>query len=342
MEVKSHQADRFVARVPDGLVAALVYGPDQGMVRERAIALAKSVVSDLNDPFRVSELDEATLDADPARLWDEAAALSMIGGRRVVRVRGAGNGLAKDFERFLSDPKGEALIVVEAGELAKGASLRRVFEEADNAAAISCYPDSDDTLEEVVRAALKAEALTIEADALDYAVSRLGSDRGVTRSELEKLALYAMGGKTVTQADVAAVMGDESALRMDEVFDAAGEGAFARLDTALSRSWAAGASPVAVLRQAITHFQRLLLVKAEADEGRNAAAAMKKLRPPVHFSREQSMRAQLSRWTVARLQEALTHLYEAEALVKTTAIPAEAACGRALLSVAALANAAGK
>src|SRR5690242_7409171 len=86
MEVKSHQADRFVARPPAGLVAALVYGPDQGMVRERATALAKRVVSDLNDPFRVSELDEAILDADPARLWDEAAALSMIGGRRVVRV----------------------------------------------------------------------------------------------------------------------------------------------------------------------------------------------------------------------------------------------------------------
>src|SRR5258707_8685075 len=197
MEIKSHLADRFVARPPAGLVAALVYGPDQGMVRERAAALARSVVSDLNDPFRVAELDEAVLDADPARLWDEAAALSMIGGRRVVRVRGAGNGLAKDFERFLSDPKGDALIVVEAGELTKSAALRRVFEEADNAAAIACYPDSERDLEEVVRSALKAFGLGIEPDALEYAVSRLGSDRGVTRVELEKLALYVMGEKMV-------------------------------------------------------------------------------------------------------------------------------------------------
>jgi DNA polymerase-3 subunit delta len=123
------------------LVAALVYGPDPGMVRERAAALAKSVVPDLSDPFRVAELDESALDSDPARLWDEAVALSMIGGRRVVRVRGAGNALAKEFERFLADPKGDALIVVEAGDLAKSASLRRVFEEADNAAAVACYPD---------------------------------------------------------------------------------------------------------------------------------------------------------------------------------------------------------
>jgi DNA polymerase-3 subunit delta len=339
MEVKSHLADRFVARPPADLVAALVYGPDQGMVRERAAALAKSVVPDLSDPFRVAELDESALDSDPARLWDEAAALSMIGGRRVVRVRGAGNALAKEFERFLADPKGDALIVVEAGDLAKSASLRRVFEEADNAAAVACYPDRERDLGEVVRSALKSAGLGIDASALEYAVSHLGSDRGVTRSELEKLALYAMGQSTVTEADITAVMGDESELRMDETFDAAGEGDFATLDRSLSRLWAAGNSPVGVLRQAMTHFQKLLLVKAETEAGQNLEGAIRKLRPPLHFARADSFRAQVSRWTVARLEEALTHLYEAEALSKTTAVPAEAACARALFSVAALANA---
>jgi DNA polymerase-3 subunit delta len=339
MDIKSHLADRFVASPPANLIAALVYGPDQGMVRERAGTIAKTVVPDLNDPFRVAELDEAALDTDPARLWDEAAALSMIGGRRVVRVRASGNGLAKDFERFLSDPKGDALIVVEAGELAKNAALRRVFEEADNAAAIPCYPDNARDLEEVVRGALKGFGMGIESDALDYAVSRLGSDRGVTRVELEKLALYAMGETTITHAHVAAVMGDESELRMDEIFDAAGEGDYGRLDHSLSRLWIAGISPVAVLRQAMSHFQRLLLVRAEADDGNDAQTAIKKLRPPVHFTRQSGFRAQVSRWTAGRLEEALTYLYEAEALVKTTAVPAEAACGRALLSVAALANA---
>src|SRR3954466_11006660 len=155
MEIKSHLADRFVAKPPPSLIAALVYGPDQGMVRERATALAKTVAPDLNDPFRVAELDEGTIDSDPARIWDEAAALSMIGGRRVVRVRGAGNALSKDFERFLTDPVGQALIVVEAGDLAKSASLRRVFEEADNAAAIACYPDSIEGLGELLRTQVK-------------------------------------------------------------------------------------------------------------------------------------------------------------------------------------------
>jgi DNA polymerase III subunit delta len=65
-------------------------------------------------------------------------------------------------------------------------------------------------------------------------------------------------------------------------------------------------------------------------------AAIKRLRPPLHFSREAQFRAQVSTWPRERLQEALTHLYEAEALVKTTAVPGEAASARALLCVAAL------
>jgi DNA polymerase III subunit delta len=270
MIVKANEADRFAARPPADLKAALVYGPDSGLVRERAVLIAKSAVADLSDPFRVTELDETALASDPARLWEEAAALSMTGGRRVVLLRGAGNALAREFERFLSAPSGDTLIVVEAGELAKSASLRRVFEDADDAAAVPCYPDSQTALAALVRAELKAHGLSIGPEALDAAVSRLGSDRGVTRSELEKLALYAMGEKSVTQSHIWASMGDESELRMEAALDAAGVGDYALLDKELSRLWASGTSPVGALRQALTHFQRLLLVRAETDEGRTS------------------------------------------------------------------------
>jgi len=335
MIVKPAEADRFTAR-PGKIAAALIFGPDQGLVRERAEALAKSVVPDLKDPFRVAEFEEDVLTSDPARLWDEAAAISMLGGRRVVRVRGAGNALARHLERFLDDPSGDALIVVEGGDLAKGASLRKVFEEADNAAAIACYPDTNRNLDDVVRSALKEAGLSIESQALTEAASRLGSDRGVTRRELEKLILYVGDEKTVTLDHVRATMGDESDLRMDECCDAAGMGDFRALDTALARLWISGMAPVAVLRLALGHFQRLALARSDIDSGTDAASALRKLRPPVHFSRVDAFRGQVSRWTEPKLEEALGFLYEAEALTKTTGVPAEAVCGRALFSVAAL------
>jgi DNA polymerase-3 subunit delta len=338
MIVKSQDADRYAASPPAGMVAALIFGPDQGLVRERAERMAKTVVADLCDAFQVSELDEAVLNADPARLSDEAAAISMMGGRRVVRVRGAGNGLAKVFESFLDDPKGDALVVAEAGDLNKTSPLRKLFESAKNAAAIACYADTPRDLAGVVRDAMKAEGLSIAADAIEEAVSRLGSDRGITRRELEKLALYAKDQGKVSVEDVRAVMGDEAEARSEEACDAAGEGDWPKLDLALSRLWAEDTSPIAIIRVAIGHFQRLAMAKAFTDRGEPLDAAIKRMRPPIHFLRTSSFRMQISRWSEERLKDALDLLLETETLCKTTGMPAEAVCGRAFFNIASMAR----
>jgi len=339
MIVKSHEADRFAANPPKALRVALVFGPDAGLVQERAEKLLKSVVADLTDAFNVSDLNESTLVSDPARLSDEAAAISMMGGRRVVRVRNAGNNLADLFEEFLEDPKGDALVVVEAGDLAKGTGLRKLFEGDDHAAAIACYADTARNLEDVVRDAMRGAGLSIAPDALADAVSRLGSDRGVTRRELEKLVLYAQGQKSVSLADVQAVMGDEAEARTEEASDAACSGDFSRLDLALERLWVADTSVAQVLRGAMGHFQRLATVRENVNRGEPVETAIKKLRPPIHFLREQSFKAQANRWNDARLADALDMLLEAEALSRTTGVPAQAVCGRTLMNIAALARA---
>jgi DNA polymerase-3 subunit delta len=339
MIIKTSDGDRFAGKPPANIRAALFFGPDQGLVHERAERLAKTVVDDLTDPFRVADLDDAALASDGARLFDEAAAISMLGGRRVIRIRNAGNGLAKLFESFLEDAAGDALVVVEGGDLQKSAALRKVFEEADNAAAVQCYSDTAQNLPNVIRDAMKAHGLTLSADAMDDAVSRLGSDRGITQRELEKLALYAHGQKTVSLEDVRAVMGDEAEVRVEEVCDAAGEGDLKRLDLALERVWGEETSAIAVVRSALGHFQKLLSAKAAVQRGDNIDFAMKKMWPPIHFSRTSSFKAQAARWNEDRLGEACDLLLETEALCKTTGVPNEAVLGRALFNIAAMARA---
>ena len=339
MIVKNHEADRFAATPPKGLEVALVFGPDAGLVQERAEKLLKTVVSDLGDPFNAVDLGEAALLSDPARLFDEAAAISMLGGRRVIRIRGAGNDLADLFESFLENHAGDALVVIEAGDLSKSSALRKLFEGSATAAAIACYADSARELADVVRDELRALGFTLAPGAVEEAVGRLGSDRGVTRRELEKLALYAHGQKQIGPEDIRAVLGDEAQARSESAFDAAGSGDYARLDLELERLWVADTSPAQVIRGAMGHFQRLMLAKEGMARGEAIDAVMRKFFPPVHFSRADSFKAQAQRWNSERLAEALDMLLEAEALSRTTAVPAEAVTGRTLLSIAAMARA---
>ena len=338
MIVKNHEADRYVVSPPKTLGIALVYGPDAGLVQERAEKLLKTVAPDLTDPFNVADLSEAVLLADPARLADEAAAISMMGGRRVVRVRGAGNDLAGIVESFMDDPKGDSLVVIEAGDLAKTSALRKLFDDHKSAAAIQCYPDSVRDLGDVVRDALRAEGLSIAPDALEDAVSRLGSDRGVTRKEIEKLLLYMHGKKQVALEDVRAVMGDEAEARSESACDAAASGDLVKLDRELERLWVSDTNPAQVIRSAMGHFQKLLQAREGTQRGEALDTVMKRLRPPVHFSRSAAFKAQAQRWNTDKLGEALDMLLEAEVLTRTTGVPAEAVTGRTLMNIAAMAK----
>jgi DNA polymerase-3 subunit delta len=338
VKIGAAEGDRFLRRLPEKTIAVLIFGPDQGLVTERAERLIGTVVPDIRDPFRISEIDGAHLVDDRARLAAEAAALSFSGGRRVVRVRQAGNAVTAVFDDFLEAAAGDALVVVEAGDLAKSSSLRKLFEEAANAAAVPCYPDSLDNLAELLRGALAEQGIEVAADAIMEAVPLLGSDRGTNRRQIEKLLLYAGDKRFLDVADVRAIIGDEAEARAEEVCDAAGEGNPKMLDRALERLWAGGMSPVAVLRIALGHFQRVLLVKTATAAGESFDSATRRLKPQLHFARAASFRNQLRQWDTEKLGEALDLLLDTEALCKSTAVPAEAACGQALFRLAALAR----
>ena len=87
MKLAAARVEGFLRQPDPEIHAVLLYGPDAGLVRERAETLARGVCPDLHDPFRVAELSGGMLVSDPARLADEAAQISLMGGRRVVRVR---------------------------------------------------------------------------------------------------------------------------------------------------------------------------------------------------------------------------------------------------------------
>lgn len=236
MKITGAKVEAFL-RAPDSKARAiLVFGPDEGLVRERAQRLAKLVVDDLNDPFRVVEITGSDLKADPARLADEAAAMAFGGGQRVVRIRQAADACEPAVKSFLGlDTPADALVILDAGDLPPRSKLRKLFEAAKNAACIPCYADDMRSLPDVIRETLNRHGLSADRDAMSLLVQSLGSDRSVTRGELDKLAIFMGDNTQVSEADVRACVGDSAASQVDDAIYAAAGGDTEKLESALTR-----------------------------------------------------------------------------------------------------------
>jgi DNA polymerase-3 subunit delta len=339
VKLAAGRVEAFLRRPDPEIRAVLLYGPDAGLVRERAETVARTICPDLRDPFRVADIAAAALAADPALLADEAAQISLMGGRRLVRVRDAGDSLAVIFGRFLADPRGDALAVAEAGDLPGRSSLRRAFDDSPHAAAIGCYPDGPRELANVIRDSLAAQRIAASRDAVQFLVERLGGDRLLTRAELDKLALYAGEGGRVELDDARMSVADSAAIELDDAVLAAAEGDAAGLDRALARVFQEGESPVTVLRTLLRHLHRLHQLIARTAAGEPVDAVLRSARPPVFFKQQDSFRRQIGLWREAALRRQLDALAEAEAQMKTTGLPAETICRAAMLRVAQAARA---
>jgi DNA polymerase-3 subunit delta len=340
MRLVGQRIEAFLEKPNPAVIAVLLYGPDQGLVRERADRLVASAAGDAADPFRVAELAADALKDDPVRLADEAAALPFSGGRRVVRIRDGKDPLANAVRNLLEVGTGGGLVVVEAGELGPRSLLRQVFESASAAAALPCYVDEGDTLRRVIADDLAAHGLLVTPEAADLLAGHLGADRGVTRRELEKLALYKGEPGQVEVDDVRAVVGDAGAVSLDAIAFAACGGDLPALDRALNSASAEGLHAIPLLRTVARHFQRLLQAHAVVAKGGTAKQAMDALRPAVFFRLQPQFRRQMHLWRGARLADGLVLLTETELECKRTGAPQELLCQRALFRLAELARSA--
>jgi DNA polymerase-3 subunit delta len=335
MKIAPREVESFLRAPPAAIAAVLLHGPDAGLVSERAARLGRAVVEDLADPFRVSELDGTQLEDHPGRLVEEAQALCLMGGRRLVRVRGATDRATPALGQLLAEAAPAGFTVIEAGELPASSSLRRLAERAATAAVIGCWREEGRDLAAAVRADLQAAGVRVEPAAFEFLTGRLGGDRRVTRTEIEKLALFAASepGRALALEEVATVTGDSAALGIDDAILAAFLGEPGRLERSVGRLFDEGESPVRLLRAAATQVQRLVRLRDAVDEGLPLGAALAAAKPPIHFRQREAIERIVAGWRAAALLDALLELHAAELACKRTGAPDRLICRAALARI---------
>ena len=306
---KTGSFQRILKSLDPSCRAGLVYGPDAGLVAERAAALADVFAGKRKDAVEIVRLDEKDLAEDPARLEVELRTVPMFADGKVVRVAAGARLDVPTLKALLEAPLAGAL-VIEAGALRPDSGLRKLFESHKTAAALPSYSD-ERSVSELIDEELDKADLKIDSDTRAYLMARLGADQAMSRTEVAKLALFVSGQGHIGADDIDAIVGDSAEIAVENfVYDVSG-GETKEALRQLARLSAAGTEPSVALSALGRHFTQLHRIASAQAAGVAPEQALRSLRPRPHFKREKNFVADSRRIGAQRLLEALPLIQEA-------------------------------
>lgn len=312
----------------------LLHGPDEAGSRALAERLERAMGADAE---RI-DLDGSAVAKDPARLADEAAAISLFGSKRHIRLRVSADEAVDAIETLLGAEAAGNPVVALAGALRGSSKLLKLALAAPNALAFASYVPEGRNAEALAMTLAHEAGLRMAADVARRLVAATGGDRALLAREIEKLALFIDAAPDrpgeVDAHALDAIGADAGEPDTARLVDAVFGGAPAEAVDELARLDGSGVDPNRLLfplRQRLTLLTRL---RADVDGGESLDGVMASAGRSLFWKDKAPVTRQLRLWPSDRLATAHARLLDAERQLRSPASIGAAALQSELVAIA--------
>jgi DNA polymerase-3 subunit delta len=309
----------------------LFHGPDGAQSRALGDRLLQSLAA---ERFIVPA---ASLKADPAVLTDEASAMNLFGGKRVLWVEPAGEDIVVAVEALLGGVSSESPVVAIAGALGKGSALRKLAESAPAAIAFAAYQPEGENAERMVIDVGRRFGLKINSSLAARLAEACGNDQAVVAQELGKLALYIDASpqtpRQLYEEAVDAVGAELESGDLPRLADLALSGKVSELGDELARL-PVSTEAIPIVRALHRRLLMLAPARARVENGERPEAVVAAVGRTLYWRDKDLLGKLLGRWDAKGLARVAERTSQLERNLLFSPAPDREALGEELLSIA--------
>ena len=284
------------------------------------------------------QMAPGSLKGDPALLADEAGAIDMFGGAKVIWIQPAGEEILPAVEALLDAPACESPVVAIAGRLGKTSGLLKLADAHDLALSHVSYELDPRDAERLVSDLARTEGLRTQQGVAARIAEACANDRRMIGQELAKLALYLDASPNAPKdlgAETLDVLGADMGGDFLGVADLALAGDVRGLGEALSRMDAGGKDAIPIIRSLQRRLLMLTPIRSRVDSGERAASVMTSMGKSLFWKDKPLVERMLGLWDspgLARVSERAGALERS--LMRGDAPPPAEALGEELIAIA--------
>jgi DNA polymerase-3 subunit delta len=334
MKATRVQVERALDAARSDVRLFLLYGPDEAASRDLASRLGKA----LGPEAERVDLSGAGLKADPARLADEAASISLFRGPRYIRVEPAGDEALPAVEALLELPTAGNPVALVAGALRKDSKLVKLALAHPAVLALASYAPEGADADRLVSSMARELGLQVRPDTARRIANALNGDRALIARELEKLALYVDAApdrpRELQEEALDALGADAEEGDLSRLVDAVLSGRSADADSELGRLSSEGVDAIPMLRAILRRLLLLAEMRGQVADGNGVEAVMGSAGKAIFWKDKQAVSSQLARWRPEAIETAMQRVLAAERAVKRSGGAGLVAASEELLAIA--------
>lgn len=318
---------------PDPMIRFyLFHGDNDGGSR----SLAQRLLAGLG--AEKSGLSGAALKADPGLLADEAGAIGLFGGTRVLWIEPAGDDIVVAVDSLLQLGAVESPTIAIAASLRKTSALLKLAEAHPLAISQVSYPLEARDADRMVVELGRGEGLRIAGDVASRVGVGAGNNEAIIGSELAKFALF-LGASSdapreLDHATVDALGADCGEANWLAIGDLALDGRIDQLADALQHLGPGAPEVVPIVRSLQRRLLQLAPLRARIEDGERLDNVMTSMGKSLFWRDKPLMQRLLSQWSAERLAQAGERIARLERHLMLSPVPGEAALGEELMAIA--------
>ena len=310
----------------------LFHGPDEAQSRALAARLLEALGA---TKFVVGA---GAIKSDPASLVDEAGAMSLFGGKRLVWIEPASKDIEEGVVALLEGVESESPVVAIAGTLTKTSALLKFAEASPLAVAFAAYAPEGRDAERMVIDLGRRFGLKISPPVAARLADAAGNDQAIVGQELQKLALYIDASphspKELEHSAIDEVGADHAEGDFQRLADLALGGDMEELSEELAKLPAGGSEGIPVVRSLQRRLLMLAPARARVERGERVDAVMASLGRSLFWKDKSVVQRMLQKWSAEDLATVAERAGKLERALMFTAAPEREALGEELLAIA--------
>ncbi len=332
MKAVKGSIDRSVDQPDPKVRFYLFHGPDEA----QSSALGDRLVTALKAAKH--PVASSALRGDPALLSDEAGAIDMFGGAKVIWTQPAGEEIVAAVEALMDAPAAESPVVAIAGRLGKSSGLLKLAETHALALSHISYELDARDAERLVADMARAEGLRTQPGVAARIAESCANDRRMMGQELAKLALYLDASPDSPKdlgSDALEALGADMGADFLGIADHALAGDVRSLGEALSRMDSSGKEAIPIIRSLQRRLLMLVPIRARIDAGERLQAVMTSIGKSLFWKDKPMVEKMLGMWDSAGLARVSERTGSLERrLMRGDSPPAAEALGEELVAIA--------